>query len=683
MPDNRNKTGKKYSLPDSIQPGACKKDDGQADKDVSFAVDEFVDRIFLFFSKCKGISKALFLTLAAALLQAGKAVSAFPRGVWIAAKPWFRKPKKALFPLYFFCKEKYAAILDAATKTSGRVKKTFLSWTEDAKARFNWAVDNDNLFALSLLEVYETVSGGFSKAAAIVAGRRRKVKRQTVRTKTRSPKFSFRAFNAFKTALSFRAFNAFKTAGGAIVKGTVLAKKRLVLVCLRVRAGAEKRKKILMIATACVFAAVICGVVIIDRITAYEYMYNEKVLGLVKDRKDVYGTIDLVADRIGKANNAEIHINKDTDISFRKVFISMGQPVDSQEDVLTRLTYMQDMKVRGYALLANGKSVAVLDSKETANAILADITELYTDGLNQGLYESVGFAENVEIKEIETKLARLNSREDALEYIRTGAIEEKIHTVMEGETISEIAHRNGMSAGELMAMNPGVIPERMQIGQELKMTRLAPLLTVATTETATYREPVYFGISYENTNTLYKGEQVVKQKGANGEREVTAKIYKENGLEAGKTELASTTIAEASSQVVLVGTKEVPKLIGKGYFQYPMRGEMTSRFGSRWGSMHNGIDLAAPVGTIIRAADGGNVVFSGYNGSLGYMIKIDHGGGRETLYGHCSKLLVSVGDRVYQGQYIADVGNTGRSTGPHLHFEVHVNGAPVNPLNYL
>ena len=95
------------------------------------------------------------------------------------------------------------------------------------------------------------------------------------------------------------------------------------------------------------------------------------------------------------------------------------------------------------------------------------------------------------------------------------------------------------------------------------------------------------------------------------------------------------------------------------------------------------IDLAISSGTKIRASDGGTVISSGYSGSYGYVVRINHGGNRVTLYAHCSKLLVKAGDKVYQGQHIANVGSTGRSTGPHVHFEVIINGVKRNPLDYL
>ena len=99
--------------------------------------------------------------------------------------------------------------------------------------------------------------------------------------------------------------------------------------------------------------------------------------------------------------------------------------------------------------------------------------------------------------------------------------------------------------------------------------------------------------------------------------------------------------------------------------------------------MHYGIDLSCSVGTPIYAADGGTVIFSGWNGAYGLCIKIDHGGGFTTLYAHNSANHVSVGEKVFQGQRIGSVGNTGRSTGPHCHFEILKNGVNVNPSYYV
>lgn len=123
----------------------------------------------------------------------------------------------------------------------------------------------------------------------------------------------------------------------------------------------------------------------------------------------------------------------------------------------------------------------------------------------------------------------------------------------------------------------------------------------------------------------------------------------------------------------------------RGSLRLPVNGRITSGFGSRFHPilkrtrMHTGIDIAAPTGTPIHAAGDGRVIFSGYRGGYGNCIIIDHGGGKATLYGHCSKLYVGVGANVTSGQSIAAVGSTGMSTGPHLHWEVRINGTPVNP----
>jgi murein DD-endopeptidase MepM/ murein hydrolase activator NlpD len=116
---------------------------------------------------------------------------------------------------------------------------------------------------------------------------------------------------------------------------------------------------------------------------------------------------------------------------------------------------------------------------------------------------------------------------------------------------------------------------------------------------------------------------------------------------------------------------------------WPVSGPVTSGFGMRWGRMHEGIDIAVPSGTPVGAAAAGTVIYAGWLGGYGNLVVVDHGGGLSTAYGHNSSLAVSVGQQVGQGQVIAYSGSTGHSTGPHVHFEVRVNGTAVDPLGYL
>ena len=173
------------------------------------------------------------------------------------------------------------------------------------------------------------------------------------------------------------------------------------------------------------------------------------------------------------------------------------------------------------------------------------------------------------------------------------------------------------------------------------------------------------------------------------------------------TQIHSTELKEfEDTETIIDELYEKPVVIASGYSTYygakiinsgtpsaevlgiglvtPTSGIITSRYGPRASGNHTGLDIAAPTGTPIAAAAGGTVVFSGWdNYGLGYAVKISHGNGVETVYGHCSQLYVRTGETVEAGQAIAAMGSTGNSTGPHLHLEIRVNGVRHNPQLYL
>jgi len=149
---------------------------------------------------------------------------------------------------------------------------------------------------------------------------------------------------------------------------------------------------------------------------------------------------------------------------------------------------------------------------------------------------------------------------------------------------------------------------------------------------------------------------------------------------------AGGNLKEPVTEVQARGTMERPTWLPTGSFRWPTSGTITSRYGYRnifgGSSFHSGIDIANSYGTDIVAADGGEVIYAGWMSGYGYLVQIDHQNGYVTYYGHNSSLEVSVGDKVYKGQHIAEMGSTGRSTGNHLHFEVRVNGNRRDPLDY-
>ena len=163
-------------------------------------------------------------------------------------------------------------------------------------------------------------------------------------------------------------------------------------------------------------------------------------------------------------------------------------------------------------------------------------------------------------------------------------------------------------------------------------------------------------------------------------------LYQERQIES-KIMVADATMNRKANNRVSTSTKVSRGKASLGITLIePVQGRITAKYGEKSSvrsSVHTGLDIAAPGGTPIKAAASGTVVFSGRKGSFGKMLVISHGNGVQTYYAHCSKLLANVGDKVSQGEVIANVGSTGNSTGNHLHLEVRVNGQSYNPQKYV
>ncbi|MBE6582003.1 MAG: hypothetical protein E7648_01905 [Ruminococcaceae bacterium] len=207
----------------------------------------------------------------------------------------------------------------------------------------------------------------------------------------------------------------------------------------------------------------------------------------------------------------------------------------------------------------------------------------------------------------------------------------------------------------------------------------------------TYSEIVPFETITVETDELYVGQSKIQVQGENGIADNEYEIAYIDGIEVSKTLISSNVISEPIACIKLVGTKNYPSTAPTGSFMWPVldRFVITSGFGVNReglddaGTYHKAIDIAAARGTSIYAADGGVVTFASYSGTYGLIVKISHENGVETRYAHMDRIDVKVGDRVYKGQMIGTMGITGRVTGPHVHFEVRINGKPVNPRNYL
>ncbi len=207
-------------------------------------------------------------------------------------------------------------------------------------------------------------------------------------------------------------------------------------------------------------------------------------------------------------------------------------------------------------------------------------------------------------------------------------------------------------------------------------------VNVVSVVNAAVKEAIPYETLTQKDETLYLGESVVLTEGVYGTKEISrASTYKNGLLQSQKTTAESVT-SRPIAKIVRSGTKQ--KDILKTGVKFPIKGTISSHFGTRWGKPHEGIDIAADEGTKVIAAECGTVSHvSEDEGGYGKYIKIDHGFGKQTAYAHLSKIEVSEGQVVSSGQQIALSGNTGKSTGPHLHFEIIENGKHINPYPYM
>jgi murein DD-endopeptidase MepM/ murein hydrolase activator NlpD len=160
-------------------------------------------------------------------------------------------------------------------------------------------------------------------------------------------------------------------------------------------------------------------------------------------------------------------------------------------------------------------------------------------------------------------------------------------------------------------------------------------------------------------------------------------LHEVEGLLAQSAELAAKIQAAQASAASSSSATPMTSAPSASGFVWPVQGILTSYYGWRWGRMHEGIDIAVGNGTPVVSSAAGTVIVAGWMGGYGNLVVVDHGNGIATAYGHNTSVAVGVGQSVGQGQVIAYSGSTGHSTGPHVHFEVRVNGGAVDPLGYL
>jgi len=340
--------------------------------------------------------------------------------------------------------------------------------------------------------------------------------------------------------------------------------------------------------------------------------------------------------------------------------------------------------VNGYALSIDGKDLGILENKKEAEDILAEIKEPFLESKEKdSKIKEINFLENVKIIGKTTVLFNIKTREEILSLIEKGSKKNEIHIVEPGESLWTIADKYNIALEKLIEDNKKRDPETIYPGDEINLTVFKPLITVETREERAYEENIECNLKIEYDETMYRNESKVRVKGNPGKVQIVEEVLKQDGIEIDRKIIREEILSKPVDRVMVKGKKKRPSATATGSFATPTRGTLSSRYGQRWGRMHKGIDIAAETGTPIKAADGGIITYSGDKGNYGKLVEIDHGNGYITRYGHCSKIYVNNGEKISKDQTIALVGDTGRTTGPHLHFEVIKDGVHQNPSNYL
>lgn len=411
----------------------------------------------------------------------------------------------------------------------------------------------------------------------------------------------------------------------------------------------------------------------------YVVTLNGTKIGLVRDKSDVLQAMERVEAKASGVLGYAYVLPVQPEFRFTYTLGAQYLPSSAFDSYLTgqvsEIAYLN-------VLTVNGKIVGAAEDKAALEQVLQQILDTYRTG---GV-TSASFVEPVSLTARYVPLDQKKSITDLKAILTGNANGETAYTVTSEDTLAEIAKNHGMALGALIALNPGVKAEQLRAGQVLTVQKAVPFLSVRTTKTVTYTKEIGYQVETVKDSSLYQGETKVLTAGKNGTMQVTADQVLINGQVTGQTVTGSKQLTAPVNQVVAEGTAVRPATAAKGYFIWPTTGHVTSQFGYRklfGSSFHAGIDIANPCGTKIKAADGGTVTFTGYKGTYGNLVIINHGDGRETYYAHCSSILVSRGEKVCQGQLIAKSGRTGRATGNHLHFEVHVGGTAVDPLRYL
>ena len=418
----------------------------------------------------------------------------------------------------------------------------------------------------------------------------------------------------------------------------------------------------------------------------YRVHLNSHYLGTVEDREMVENLYQHYVDEAQEESDLEVFARES--LVVEEIDLTSETEMATPPLVASRMLENLTFVARASAIVVDGEEIVTLSSRQEAEEILKYIKEAYKETVKartsgQASIESVHFMQDISIEPRYYDPDSIDDPERAKDLLMRGTDEVKVHVVSRGDSLWTIASTYGMSVADIEDANPDLPNAHLvRPGDEVNLVIPRPLITLASEEKTTVTREIPFNTRVVNDRSLYSWQRVVRQAGVAGEEQLTYRIKREDGREVSRELIDEEVLKPPVERIMAQGVRQVPGQ-GTGSYVWPLSGRITSGYGWRASGFHQGVDISAPIGSPIVAADSGTVTTAGWQGNYGITVIIDHGGGRiVTLYAHLSRTAVSVGQRVAKGQVIGYVGTTGRSTGPHLHFEVRLNGQPTNPVTF-
>lgn len=416
---------------------------------------------------------------------------------------------------------------------------------------------------------------------------------------------------------------------------------------------------------------------IISSSHAIEVSYDGKVLGYIEDETVYHDALVLLRQRMRDTSD---EYKSTTTPTYAVASVSSGMKMDAESLCEAILADSRNVD-NAYGLYIDGELCAAAKSYGDIQFIMETFLDKYKTGTPG---ETVAFLGETEIVKGLFDADKIVSSQDFEKTICTKRTETQIYTVNPGDTAESIANIANMSYDRLMALNED-LSDTPEEGTSVLLEKELPVLAVQTVRNVTVKEKIAYSKKTVKDDTQYTTYSKCVTKGENGIREVVQQVTEINGVQVACDVLYSTVVKEPVDAVYVVGTKKASS-VGSGSFAWPVPGvrSISSPFGYRWGRLHKGVDISTSgiYGRTVVAADSGVATVKCTATGYGLHIIISHGNGYSTCYAHLSAVNIKTGDVVAKGQAIGKVGNTGSSTGPHLHFEIRKNNVPGNPLNY-